>query len=43
MNNNYQNTVVETYPMVSQFWKYDPETYLKSPAYTRDYPCKYCE
>jgi branched-chain amino acid transport system substrate-binding protein len=43
VNNNYQNTVVETYPMVSQFWKYDPETYLKSPAYTRDYPCKYCE
>jgi branched-chain amino acid transport system substrate-binding protein len=40
----YQNTVVETYPMVSQFWKYDPETYLKSPIYTRDYPaCKFCE
>ena len=40
----YQNTVIETYPMVSQFWKYDPETYLKSPLYSRDYPpCKFCE
>ena len=38
-----QNTVVDTYPNVSQFWKYDPETYLKSPVYGRDYPpCKYC-
>jgi len=43
VDNNYQNTVIETYPMVSQFWKYDPETYLKSPPYTRDYPCKHCE
>ena len=43
-NNQYQNTVVETYPSVSQFWKYDPETYLKSPVYNRDNPpCKYCE
>lgn len=41
---SYQNTVIETYPAVSQFWKYDPETYLKSPAYTRDYPpCKFCQ
>jgi branched-chain amino acid transport system substrate-binding protein len=44
VGNSYQNTIVETYPMVSQFWKYDPETYLKSPLYTRDYPpCKFCE
>ncbi len=40
----YQNTVVETYPMVSQFFTYDPETFLKSPVYGRDYPpCKFCQ
>jgi branched-chain amino acid transport system substrate-binding protein len=39
-----QNTVVETYPMVSQFWTYDPEEYLKQPSYNREYPpCKNCQ
>ena len=33
-----QNTVIYTYPNVSQFWKYKPEEYLKQPLYTRDYP-----
>ena len=33
-----QNTVIHTYPNVSQFWKYKPEEYLKLPLYTRDYP-----
>ena len=38
-----QNTVVHTYPAVSQFWKWNPEEYLKQPAYSRDYPpCKHC-
>lgn len=38
-----QNTVIHTFPAVSQFWKYNPEEYLKTPLYTRDYPtCKYC-
>ena len=38
-----QNTVIHTYPAVSQFWKWSPEEYLKQPAYTRDYPpCKHC-
>lgn len=38
-----QNTVVATFPGVSQFGKYNPEEYLKLPLYTRDYPpCKYC-
>jgi len=32
------NTVVHTYPMVSQFWTYKPEEFLKLPAYSRDYP-----
>ena len=32
------NTVIQTYPAVSQFWTYKPEEFLKSPAYSRDYP-----
>jgi len=31
-------TVIHTYPAVSQFWTYKPEEFLKSPAYSRDYP-----
>ncbi len=34
----YQNTVIQTIPNVSQFWKYNPEEYLKQPLYSRDYP-----
>lgn len=38
-----QNTVIHTFPAVSQFWKYSPEEYLKTPLYSRDYPpCKHC-
>jgi branched-chain amino acid transport system substrate-binding protein len=38
------NEVIKTYPNVSQFWKYDPATFLKQPLYSRDFPpCKYCE
>jgi len=33
-----QNTVVFTYRGVSQFWKYDPEEFLKQPVYSRDFP-----
>jgi branched-chain amino acid transport system substrate-binding protein len=33
-----QNTVIKTYPNVSQFWTYDVEWYLKRPLYSRDYP-----
>ena len=32
------NTVVHTYPMVSQFWTYRPDEFLKTPAYDRNYP-----
>ena len=32
------NTIIHTYPLVSQFWTYKPEEFLKSPAYSRDYP-----
>lgn len=38
-----QNTVIHTFRGVSQFWRYNPDEYLKTPLYTRDYPpCKYC-
>ncbi len=33
-----QNTVIFTYPNVSQFWKYNPDEFLKQPVYSRDYP-----
>jgi len=33
-----QNTVVYTYPMVSQFWTYKPDEFLRAPAYDRNYP-----
>jgi branched-chain amino acid transport system substrate-binding protein len=32
------NSVVYTYPNVSQFWTYSPEAFLKNPVYSRDYP-----
>jgi branched-chain amino acid transport system substrate-binding protein len=31
----YQNVVIETYPKVSQFWRYDPQKYLQLPAYAK--------
>jgi branched-chain amino acid transport system substrate-binding protein len=33
-----QNTVIQTYPNVSQFWKYNPEEFLKQPVYSREFP-----
>jgi branched-chain amino acid transport system substrate-binding protein len=33
-----QNTVIHTFPNVSQFWKYNPEEFLKQPVYSRDFP-----
>ena len=32
------NTVIKTYPNVSQFWTYDEAAFLKNPVYARDYP-----
>ena len=38
------NTVIKTYPAVSQFWTYGKDAFLKQPVYARDFPpCKYCE
>ena len=33
----FWNVPIETYPQVSQFWKYDPATYMKQPPYSRDF------
>lgn len=32
------NAVLETYPAVSQFWKFPPKEFLAAPVYSRDYP-----
>ena len=32
------NTVIYTYPNVSQFWTYDQKEFLKNPVYSRDWP-----
>ena len=32
------NTVIKTYPDVSQFWTYKPEEFLKQPVYSRNNP-----
>src|SRR5690349_14507965 len=38
-----QNTVIATFPAVGQFYRYNPDEYLKTPLYSRDYPpCKHC-
>ena len=38
-----QNTVIATIPSVGQFYKFNPDEYMKLPLYSRDYPpCKAC-
>lgn len=38
------NTVIKTYPNVTQFGQFDKAEFLKTPVYNRDYPpCKFCE
>src|SRR5690349_25027141 len=38
------NTVIKTYPAVSQFWTYGKDKFLAQPVYSRDFPpCKFCE
>jgi branched-chain amino acid transport system substrate-binding protein len=38
------NTVIKTYPNVSQYWTYGKEKFLQQPVYSKDFPpCKYCE
>ncbi len=38
VNGELQNTVIHTYPNISQFWKYKPEEFLKQPVYSREFP-----
>lgn len=38
VNGKLVNSVIKTYPAVSQFWTYDRKTFLASPVYARDYP-----
>ncbi len=43
VNGRLQNTVIHTFPGVSQFWTYRPEDFLKNPVYGRDNPaCNAC-
>jgi branched-chain amino acid transport system substrate-binding protein len=38
------NTIIKTYPEVSQFWTYGKTEFLKQPVYSRDFPpCKHCQ
>jgi branched-chain amino acid transport system substrate-binding protein len=38
------NTVIKTYPNVSQFWTYGKEKFLVQPVSSREFPpCKFCE
>jgi len=38
------NTVIQTYPAVSQFGSFNKDEFLKQPVYSREWPpCKYCE
>ncbi len=38
------NTVIKTYPRVSQFWTYGKDKFMAQPVYDRDFPaCKFCE
>jgi branched-chain amino acid transport system substrate-binding protein len=32
------NTVIKTYPAVTQFWTYNKAGFLANPVYSRDYP-----
>jgi branched-chain amino acid transport system substrate-binding protein len=32
------NTIVKTYPNVSQFWTYDEKAFLANPVYSRNDP-----
>jgi branched-chain amino acid transport system substrate-binding protein len=38
IGDRYANSVIKTYPNVTQFWTYDPKWYLAQPVYSREYP-----
>ncbi|HZP78786.1 MAG TPA: ABC transporter substrate-binding protein [Pseudolabrys sp.] len=37
-NGKLTNTIIKTYPKVSQFWTYPEKDFLEKPVYARDYP-----
>ena len=37
-NGKLFNSVIKTYPAVSQFWTYNKKDFLANPVYSRDYP-----
>ncbi len=38
VNGQLTNTIIKTYPGVTQFWKYKSAEFLSNPVYSRDYP-----
>jgi branched-chain amino acid transport system substrate-binding protein len=38
VNGKLTNTIVKTYPQVSQFWTYDPKQFVTQPVFSRDFP-----
>ncbi|MHB9146164.1 MAG: ABC transporter substrate-binding protein [Symbiobacteriia bacterium] len=38
VNGKLQNTVIYTYPAISQFWNYDPKAFLGHPVFSRSFP-----
>jgi len=43
VSGKFQNTVIHTFPMVSQFWKFKPADILNEPTFSKDLPpCRYC-
>jgi branched-chain amino acid transport system substrate-binding protein len=38
VNGKLANTIVKTYPQVSQFWTFDPAQFVTQPPFSRDYP-----
>jgi branched-chain amino acid transport system substrate-binding protein len=38
VNGKLVNTIIKTYPQVSQFWTYDPKAFVQQPVFSRDFP-----
>ena len=38
VNGKLANTIIKTYPQVSQFWTYDPKKAVEQPVFSRDFP-----
>ncbi len=44
VNGKLTNTILKTYPKVSQFWTADPKVAVQQPVFSRDFPpSKYLE